>query len=158
MLDDQRGSIFVYFENLTTLENVANRGPGAAMKNVKRDKIGKDVIISFEETQRMLLFCSASKVCVVRSHSQLCSISIQLNLHIFQFDETYKSLQTWGRVVELAPWYPDSSTVSICQANIICRSEEIVLIDSTAQARIYSLVTQQFRQVVVDFVITWELI
>ncbi len=67
-----------------------------------------------------------------------------LQLHVFLFDETHSTLQGWGSAVNLAPWYA-SQSVSICHACFVCGSEEILLIDNGCQARIFSLITQQFR-------------
>ncbi len=65
-------------------------------------------------------------------------------LHVFAFDETHNTLQGWGSAVNLAPWYA-SQSVSICHACFVCGSEEILLIDHGHQARVFSLITQQFR-------------
>jgi len=66
-----------------------------------------------------------------------------LQLHIFVFDETFTSLQALGSAVDLAPWYNDGAIIRL--ACFVGGGEEILLIDSGAQARIFSLVTQQFR-------------
>ncbi len=65
-------------------------------------------------------------------------------LHLFVFDETYDTIQGWGSAVNIATWYA-SPSVSICHACFVCDTEEILLIDSGRQARVFSLITQQFR-------------
>jgi len=67
----------------------------------------------------------------------------KLQLHIFTFDETFASLQALGSAVNLLPWYNEGTAIRL--ACFVCGSEEILLIDSCAQARIFSLITQQFR-------------
>ena len=67
----------------------------------------------------------------------------QASLHIFVFDETFTSLQSWAHPVDLTPWYDTSSVVlRMC---FVTGVEELLLVDNQANARIFSLVTQQFR-------------
>ena len=67
----------------------------------------------------------------------------QLQLHIFTFDEPYNQLQSWGSGNELAPWYsPGVSIIAMC---FVHGSEELLLIGTDLVAKIYSLLTQQFR-------------
>ena len=72
---------------------------------------------------------------------------LQLQLHIFVFDDV-RGFQALGSVIDLHPWYKDAITASsICHACFVSGSEELVLVDSQAQARVFSLVTLQFRYV-----------
>ena len=68
----------------------------------------------------------------------------QLQLHLFIFDESFRTLQAQGGAINLTPWYSQTE-LSILHAAFICGNEEIVLVDSSAQARIFSFVTLQFR-------------
>lgn len=70
--------------------------------------------------------------------------SIQLQLHVFVFGENFKTLQGQGSVINLAPWYSQAE-VSILQMTFVCGSEEVALVDSNAQVRVFSFVTLQFR-------------
>jgi hypothetical protein len=63
---------------------------------------------------------------------------------LFVFDENYRTLQAQGSTINLAPWYIQAE-ISIIHAAFVCGNEEIVLVDSSAQARIFSFVTLQFR-------------
>ena len=63
VLDDQRGNVLIYLEHPTTLESAIHRESDKAMRTIKRDKIGEGALISFDETNRILLFCSVAKVC-----------------------------------------------------------------------------------------------
>jgi hypothetical protein len=67
---------------------------------------------------------------------------------MFVFDETFRTLQAQGGGVNLARWYSQTS-VSILHAAFTSREEEVVLVDSTAEARIFSFVTMQFRCVLI---------
>jgi hypothetical protein len=64
-----------------------------------------------------------------------------MQLHIFVFDEELKSLRGQGTPIDLLPFY--GSGVSIVHACFVHGSEEILFVDSDAQARIFSLITLQ---------------
>ena len=69
-----------------------------------------------------------------------------MQLHMFQFDEELKSLRGYGAPIDLFPFY--NPGVSITHACFVHGSEEILFIDSTAQARIFSLITLQPRSAI----------
>ena len=64
-----------------------------------------------------------------------------MQLHMFQFDEELKVLRGYGTQIDLLPFY--NPGVSITHACFIHGSEEILFIDDSAQARIFSLITLQ---------------
>ena len=63
---------------------------------------------------------------------------------MFVFDETFKTLHGQGGPIDLALWY-NQEGISIAHAAFVCGSEELVLVDSSARARVFSLDTMQFR-------------
>ena len=63
---------------------------------------------------------------------------------MFVFDESFKTLPGNGSAIDLAPWYGQGE-VSILGMGFVCGTEEVALVDSNAQVRIFSLVTLQFR-------------
>jgi hypothetical protein len=67
----------------------------------------------------------------------------QMQLHIFVFDEELKSLRGLGTAIDLLPFY--NTGVSIVHACFVHGSEEILFVDSSAQARIFSLITLQSK-------------
>ena len=67
-----------------------------------------------------------------------------MQLYAFLFDETFRSLQGQGSPVSLAPWYSQAE-VTILQLSSVCGSDEVALVDSNAQVRIFSFITQQIR-------------
>jgi hypothetical protein len=74
--------------------------------------------------------------------SRTCEIDIsQMQLHIFVFDEELKSLRGLGTPIDLIPFY--NPGVLITHACFVHGSEEILFIDSSAQARVFSLITLQ---------------
>ncbi|KAF7370363.1 VWFA domain-containing protein [Mycena sanguinolenta] len=119
--------LYIYLESPATLERAVSRGRDGARRALHRDKIGKDVSLSYDEQKRMLSLCAVSK----------------LQLYIFVFDETFSSLQAWGSILDLRPWYTEGTFVT--QSCFVCGTEEILFIDTSGQARIFSLITQQFR-------------
>ena len=64
-----------------------------------------------------------------------------MQLHMFQFDEEFNSLQGFGAPINLLPLY--NVGVSITHACFVPGNEEVLFIDSSAQARIFSLITLQ---------------
>ena len=65
-----------------------------------------------------------------------------MKLHVFVFDKTFKTIQSRGSSVNLALWYGHTAT-SIVQLCFVCGRDEVVLVDSNAQVKIFSFVTQQ---------------
>jgi hypothetical protein len=66
-----------------------------------------------------------------------------MQVHIFAFDEEPISLRGLGPPIDLLPFYdPGVSITHIC---FVHRSKEILFVDSTAQARIFSLITLQHK-------------
>ena len=64
-----------------------------------------------------------------------------MQLHIFVFDEELKSLRGQGTPIDLLPFY--NPGVSIVHACFVHGTEEILFVDSDAQARVFSLITLQ---------------
>ncbi|KAJ7491893.1 hypothetical protein FB451DRAFT_510870 [Mycena latifolia] len=116
--------LLVYLETPGRIHEVVSRR--RHLKSIVREKIGEAPIISYDESTRMLLICAASK----------------LTLHLFLFDEPYSSLQT-ASSVNLAEWCAEGATIT--QACFVSGSEEILVIDSGNEARIYSLLPRQVR-------------
>jgi hypothetical protein len=69
---------------------------------------------------------------------------IKLQLHVFVFDEAFKTLQGQGSAINLAPWYSQAG-ISILHVAFVSGKEEVVLVDSGSRARIFSFITLQFR-------------
>ena len=66
-----------------------------------------------------------------------------MQLHLFVFDEELKSLQPEGldTTIDLHLFY--NTGVSILHVCFVHGSEEILFVDSSAQAKIFSLITLQ---------------
>jgi len=76
-----------------------------------------------------------------------------MQLHIFVFDEELKSLRGQGTPIDLFPFY--NSGVSIDHACFVHGTEDILLVDSDARARIFSLITLQPKYYSLYFPLTW---
>ncbi len=68
----------------------------------------------------------------------------QLQLYMFVFDESGRTQQAQGTAINLAPWYSQTE-ISILHIAFVCGNEEVVLVDSSSQARVFSFVSLQFR-------------
>ncbi|KAF8840166.1 hypothetical protein BDN67DRAFT_968994, partial [Paxillus ammoniavirescens] len=128
-ITDRQGDLYVYYERLTTIDAALSRGPG---KQMHRAKIGQNFLLAFDESKRML--------CVVATSPP--------QLHIFVYDDGRRSMQARGTAIALSRWYQEG--VHPRHACFICGSEELLLIDTQAHARVFSLVTLQFRPAVLD--------
>jgi len=76
-----------------------------------------------------------------------------MQLHIFVFDEELKSLRGQGTPIDLLQFY--NSGVSIVHACFVHGTEEILFVDSEAQARIFSLITLQPKYYPLHLRHTW---
>lgn len=65
-------------------------------------------------------------------------------LHVFVFDERYTFLRGFGSAINLSPYYEGATRIS--QMTFVSgENEELVFIDNSPSARIFSLTSQQFR-------------
>ena len=114
-------------------------------KSLPRSKIGENSVFTFDEVRRTLAICETTKV--EPFHPRLLMIIdpcyLQLQLYIFIFDEQYNQLQSWASGIDLVAWYPPG--VLITTMCFVHGSEELLLIGTDLVARVYSLLTQQFR-------------
>ena len=120
---------------------------GNAIKALNRDKMGEHVLFAYDEAKRMLTVCASAKVSsilLVKVVSLRAILPAKKQLYAFVFDETFRSLQGLGSSISLAPWYGQAE-VSILQLSSMCGSDEVVLVGSNAQIRIFSFITEQFR-------------
>ena len=76
-------------------------------------------------------------------------------MHVLEFDDTLR-FRAVGSPIPLKTWYPLEGT-SICHACSVPGTEDVLLVDSQAHARIFSLVTQGFRLVHSHFMLDYFL-
>ncbi|KAI9434861.1 hypothetical protein H4582DRAFT_2080533 [Lactarius indigo] len=121
-----QNKFFIFLERLPVLDMAIQRGK--SIKGLNRDRLGQNVLFSFDEAKRVLAVCSSTR----------------LQLHVFVFDETFKTLEGQGGAINLASCYSQPE-ISVLQMTFVCGREEVALVDSNAQVRIFSFVTLQFR-------------
>ncbi|KAH9171607.1 hypothetical protein EDB89DRAFT_1906886 [Lactarius sanguifluus] len=102
-----------------------NQGSGGTHFEIGIDKleISQTCLIAIGESKRMLTVYAPAR----------------MQLQIFVFDEELKSLGGLGTSIDLSPLYNPGA--SIMHARFVHKSEEILFVDSNAQATIFSLVT-----------------
>lgn len=114
-------------------------------KHLLFNKIGHHVRLVFDELRKMLVIVSSDKASNAISSSLKLTIFAQLLMHVYEFDDTL-CFRAVGSSIPLKSWYPIEGT-SIQNACSVTGTEDILLVDSQAHARIFSLVTQRFRLV-----------
>jgi hypothetical protein len=136
--------VFIYFDRLHAISVAIQRD--RPIKRLNRERLGHDVLFAFDETKRALAACASKKVprCLSRRVWASFTVLNQLHLHLFIFDETFKTLQGQGSAVNLAPWYSQAG-ITILHMAFVSGKEEVVLADSSPRARVFSFITLQFR-------------
>ncbi|KAI9437933.1 hypothetical protein BJY52DRAFT_1229957 [Lactarius psammicola] len=119
-LIDSQGNVMILLDRLNRIDSAIRSRSYA--KFFHQDKIGQMCLFALDESKRMLAVCASAR----------------MQLHIFVLDEELKSLRELGAPINLLPFY--NPEVSITQACFVHGSEEILFVDSNAQARIFSLI------------------
>lgn len=132
----------MFLDRLHAIDSTIKRGQ---FKQLHRDKFDPNVHLVFDESRRMLVIVSSEKASGPISSGLKLTIFAQLLLHVLEFDDTLR-FRGVGSPIPLKPWYPIEGT-SIRNACSVTGTEDILLVDSQAHARIFSLVTQRFRSV-----------
>ncbi|KAH8977864.1 hypothetical protein EDB86DRAFT_3157238 [Lactarius hatsudake] len=122
-LVDPLGNIEIYLESLTSIDVAIQRRSFARLFH--RDKIDETCLFAVDESKRLLGVYS----------------STTMQLHIFAFEEENRSLRGMGSAIHMLPFY--NNGVSIVHACFVHGREEILFVDSSAQARIFSLTMLQ---------------
>lgn len=77
IVDDRRGDLAIYLESLAVIHGAVERH--RPRKTLKRDKIGTDFLLAFDESKRMLSVCASTKVyslsSVTKPHSDIFDVS-----------------------------------------------------------------------------------
>jgi hypothetical protein len=120
-----------------------------AIKTFNRDKLGEGVLFAYDEAKRTLAVCASAKVGLLSlvNVGLTYQVTAKMQLYAFMFDEAFKTLQGLGSAIDLVPWYSQAE-ILISQMYFVCGNDEVVLVDSDAQVRIFSFVTQQIRYVI----------
>ncbi|KAF8549818.1 hypothetical protein OG21DRAFT_542691 [Imleria badia] len=128
VLIDRNSNLHLHLDHLNNIENSVGRERG---KLLNRDKIGDEFLLAFDESQAMLALISSEK----------------LQLHVFVHDDN-RGFTASGSAINLNSWYVEGTTIK--KACFTSGSEELLLVDSQAIARVFSLTTLQFRPASLD--------
>ncbi|KAI9455148.1 hypothetical protein BJY52DRAFT_1427134 [Lactarius psammicola] len=120
---DPHGNMVIYVESLSRVDAAIQKRSFAMQFH--RDKIGKSCLFAFDESKRMLAVYSSAR----------------MQLHIFVLEDERGSLRGMGPAIDLLPFYNNGE--SIVHACFVHGHEEILFVDSNAQARIFSLTMLQ---------------
>ncbi|KIJ12353.1 hypothetical protein PAXINDRAFT_14830 [Paxillus involutus ATCC 200175] len=127
-LVDRNANLHLFLDHLNSIESSIERERG---KMLHRDKIGEEFLLAFDESQRMLAVVGCEK----------------LQLHVFVHD-VGQGFTASGSTINLHSWYGEGAIIK--RACFISGSEELLLVDSQALARVFSLTTMQFRPASMD--------
>jgi hypothetical protein len=59
-VDDRRDNIYIYLETLLAIGNAIDRR--RVRRTIHQDKIGRDILVAYDESKRMLALCASTKV------------------------------------------------------------------------------------------------
>jgi hypothetical protein len=140
VLIDRSANLHLHLDRVNNIENSIERGRG---KMLHRNKIGDEFLMAFDESQAMLALISCDKVCNMRDVNVKLELTVpQLQLNIFVHDES-RGFTASASTINLTSWFGEGTTIK--KACFTSGSEELLLVDSQAIARVYSLTTMQFR-------------
>ncbi|KAH9171591.1 hypothetical protein EDB89DRAFT_1852099 [Lactarius sanguifluus] len=122
-LIDPQGNIVIYIESLNRIDAAIQKRSFAMLFH--KDKIGETCLLALDESTHMLAVYSSARV----------------QLHIFTFDAERGTLRGMGSAIDLRPFYNNGE--SILHVCFVHGREEILFLDSSAQARIFSLTMLQ---------------
>ncbi|KAI9444006.1 hypothetical protein H4582DRAFT_1807752, partial [Lactarius indigo] len=120
---DPQGNIVIYIESLSRIDAAIQKRSFAMLFH--KDKIGETCLFALDESKYMLAVYSSSR----------------MQLHIFAFEAERGTLRGMGPAIDLLPFYNNGE--SILHACFVHGHEEILFLDSSAQARIFSLTMLQ---------------
>ncbi|KAG9125289.1 Vacuolar protein sorting-associated protein 13A [Ceratobasidium sp. 392] len=123
----ERGKSHIYIEDNLNLDQSINKKPGKVTLN--HDSLGGPwCLFALDQTTRLLAIIHGEK---------------ELKLSVYIFDELFGGLRSRGSPIPLKGWY--DASVRIDKVCFVSGTEEVCLIENTGRARIFSLITQQFR-------------
>ncbi|KAI0089047.1 hypothetical protein BDY19DRAFT_993280 [Irpex rosettiformis] len=124
---NSQGDLRIFLDRLVNIDQAVAQ-PNGWKKQLVAEKIGGESVVAFDESRRMLAICTIEKP----------------TLHFFIFDELFSTLQGYGAPVDLRSWYEMRTSIK----HITFRSgvtDELLLVDESLQARIFSMATRLFR-------------
>ncbi|EJD48574.1 hypothetical protein AURDEDRAFT_162532 [Auricularia subglabra TFB-10046 SS5] len=133
---DTGDALQIFIEPLSQLD--AALGNGRSKTKIVYERIGQDFVLNFDEARRAMVIFAAVKG--------------EYLLHLFECDESFNSIRaTSGSPFNLTSWFETAKTiVHVCFVGG-SDSAEVCLVDESHHARIFSMVTAQFRPATLTF-------
>ncbi|KAG9091466.1 hypothetical protein FS749_016528, partial [Ceratobasidium sp. UAMH 11750] len=123
----EHGKSQIYIEDNLSLDLSINKKPGKVTLN--HDSLGGPrCLFAFDQATRLLAIVHGEK---------------ELKLSVYIFDEFFSGLRSRGSPILFKGWYEAGARIE--KACFVSGTEEVCLIESSGRARIFSLITQQFR-------------
>ncbi|KAG9082517.1 hypothetical protein FRC06_004956, partial [Ceratobasidium sp. 370] len=123
----EHGKSHIYIEDNLSLDQSINKKSGKVTLN--HDSLGGPrCLFAFDQATRLLAIVHGEK---------------ELKLSVYIFDEMFSGLRSRGSPIPFKGWY--DAGVRIENVCFVSGTEEVCLIESSGRARIFSLITQQFR-------------
>ncbi|KEP46929.1 von willebrand factor type A domain protein, partial [Rhizoctonia solani 123E] len=128
----EHGRTRVYIEDNVTLEHSIHNTHGKVA--LSHDSLGgSQCKFALDQTTRLLAIV----------HGQKASFRDDLKLSIFIFDELFANLRSRGSPIPLKNWY--NQPVDMSKLCFVSGIEEVCLVETSGRVRVFSLITQQFR-------------
>ncbi|CAE6502261.1 unnamed protein product, partial [Rhizoctonia solani] len=125
----ERGRTRIFIEDNVTIDHAVNSTHGKV--SLSHESLGgPQCKFAFDQTTRLLA--------IVHGHKD------DLKLSIYIFDEFFTNLRSRGSPISLRSWYGNKS-IDLGQVCFVSGLEEICFVETSGRARIFSLITQQFR-------------
>ncbi|CAE6431455.1 unnamed protein product, partial [Rhizoctonia solani] len=123
----------IFIEDNVTLDHAINTTHGKV--SLSHDSLGGSKCkFALDQGTRLLAIV----------HGQKASIEVEdLKLSIYIFDELFTNLRSRGSPIPLKNWY--NQPVDIQRICFVTGIEEVCLIEASGRVRVFSLVSQQFR-------------
>ncbi|KAF8607201.1 hypothetical protein BDV93DRAFT_520086 [Ceratobasidium sp. AG-I] len=116
----------LYIENDIHLPAAIKKGIGR--REFKYERVGKKCVFAFDQSTRLFAIFHGIE---------------EPKLSVYAFDESFSDIRGRGSPLALKSWY--DTEVHVEKICFVSGSEEICIIEKSGQARIFSLIAQQFR-------------
>ncbi|KAG8756609.1 hypothetical protein FRC11_005176, partial [Ceratobasidium sp. 423] len=124
----EKGQTRIYIEDNVNLEHAIHTTHGKV--TLSHDSLGgSECKFALDQATRLLAIVHGQKD--------------DLKLSIFIFDELFANLRSRGSPIPLKSWY--NQPVDIAEICLVSGLEEVCLVEKSGRVRVFSLITQQFR-------------
>ncbi|PAV19468.1 hypothetical protein PNOK_0440200 [Pyrrhoderma noxium] len=135
VIENREQDLCIYLKELSHLEAAIQSG--RMKKKIKKEKIGDEIHLTFDENAKKLLICGMD-------HG-----TPSIKLWIYQFNEDYATLRNLGAPIELTQYYPQGIPI-LKDIHLISGCDEFALVECSGSVKVFSTITQQFRPAVLQ--------